>query len=169
MEGSKGCPVPLAIASYIEANPRSSDLQVAKELGVSHPTVADVRENARNCKNFNFEQVDSNRPIERAKAAARANPEASEKKIAELAEVSPRNMVVNLPPCSGPATSAASRIANIVLTARSSVRSRQRLRPDSPTASVPSWRAGRSGSRIHLRGTWSRPNGERCRWVVGCR
>lgn len=90
MEGSKGCPVPLAIASYIEANPRASDRQVAQELGVSPTTVGDARA-TRNVQNGQIEQIDSSRPIERAKAAARTNPEASEKKIAELAEVSPND------------------------------------------------------------------------------
>jgi hypothetical protein len=73
------------IAAFIKAKPQASNRAVAKTLGVSHVTVADVRkeESAPNGQVVQIEHL----PVERAKAAARANPSASVSDIAKSANV----------------------------------------------------------------------------------
>jgi hypothetical protein len=73
-----------AIARYIKADPRLSDHAIAKDLKVDDKTVAKVRkESVPNLENPKMEHL----PVERAKAAVRANPQASVSAIAESANV----------------------------------------------------------------------------------
>ena len=79
-----------AIASFIKADPKASDLAIAKKLKVSDHTVADVRkETVQNSRDANIEHL----PIERAKAAVRANPSASTREIAKIADVVPATVL----------------------------------------------------------------------------
>ncbi len=73
-----------AIAAYIERAPQASNREVAKTLGVSHHTVAEVRDES--IQNGQFAQIE-HLPVERAKAAVRENPGASASAIAKLAKV----------------------------------------------------------------------------------
>ncbi len=74
-----------AIAAFIKADPKASDRKVGKALKVDGKTVASVREQAgRNAETPQSGHL----PIERAEAAAVANPEASANAIAKIANVS---------------------------------------------------------------------------------
>ena len=73
-----------AIAYYIQADPTASDSKIAQDLNVSPNTVKNTRkksdQNLQNAKN-------DHKPIERARAAIRENPDASIREIAKLAGV----------------------------------------------------------------------------------
>jgi DNA-binding XRE family transcriptional regulator len=73
-----------AIEAYAKANPKASNRKVAKDLGVSDHTVADVRGD-QNSQNANIDHS----PVERAKQVLRDNPALSQRAAAKLAEVSP--------------------------------------------------------------------------------
>jgi len=73
-----------AIAAFIKADPRASDHAIAKTLHVADRTVSRVRkESVPNSENPKMEH----RSVERAKAAVRANPDASVSNIVKAADV----------------------------------------------------------------------------------
>ena len=80
-----------AIAAFIKADPKASDSRIAKTLKVvSDKTVAKVREKSvQNPDTPKNEHL----PIERAKTAVRANPGASTREIAKIADVVPATVL----------------------------------------------------------------------------
>ncbi|QBI98725.1 helix-turn-helix DNA binding domain protein [Mycobacterium phage Bobby] len=78
-----------AIAAYIEAKPEASAREVARELGVSHPTVSDVKRDIESSgKNYHVTQTQT----DKAQAAIEADPTASQREIAEKAGVSQKTV-----------------------------------------------------------------------------
>ena len=71
-----------AIADYITADPQASDREVARTLGVSTPAVGRVRSDP----NVTKLQTD-HLPIERAKAALRADPTLTQRPLKAIAKV----------------------------------------------------------------------------------
>jgi transposase-like protein len=80
-----------AIAAFIKADPKASDSRIAKTLKVvSDKTVAKVREKSvQNSDTPKNEHL----PIERTKTAVRANPGASTREIAKIADVAPATVL----------------------------------------------------------------------------
>lgn len=73
-----------AIMAYVKANPRASNRKVARELKVSHHTVAAARDDVQGGQVAQNEQ-----PADRAAAVLQANPEMTQREVAAEAGVSP--------------------------------------------------------------------------------
>lgn len=72
-----------AIAAYIEADPKASNRKVARELGVTDPTVAKVRQKIPDAKNLQSEPS----PRERVTCILRENPTLTANAAAKIAGV----------------------------------------------------------------------------------